>query len=64
MISALETGSIPKFRLPGVTAAGYRPCSGVTPTCRGYSMPAAKADLTLLLPNIRGIFLDKIAVLD
>jgi hypothetical protein len=60
----LETESIPKFRPAGVTAAGYRFCSGFTPTCRCYSMPAAKVDLSILLPDIRGIFLDKIAVLD
>jgi hypothetical protein len=36
----------------------------VTPTCRGESMPAAKVDFSIVLPNIRGIFLDKIAVLD
>jgi hypothetical protein len=62
MIPALETGSIPKFRPAGVTPAAYRPCSGVT--AAGYSMPAAKVDLSILLPNIRGIFLDKIAVPD
>ena len=49
----LETESIPKLRL-----------AGVPPTCRGYSTPAAKVDLSILLPNIRGIFLDKIAVLN
>jgi hypothetical protein len=38
--------------------------AGITPTCRGYSMAAAKVRLSILLPNIRGIFLDKIAVLD
>jgi hypothetical protein len=53
MDPGLETGSIPEFRM-----------AGVTPTCRGYSMPATKVDLTLSLPNIRGIFLDKIAALD
>lgn len=56
--------SIAKFRLAGVTAAAYRRCSRITPTCRGYSMTSLKVDLSILLPNIRGIFLDKIAVLE
>jgi len=42
---------ISKFRLAGVTAAAY-------------SLPFAKVDLSILLPNIRGIFLDKIAAPD
>jgi hypothetical protein len=28
----LETGSIPKFRVAGVTAAGYRPATGCLPS--------------------------------
>jgi hypothetical protein len=52
MIPAL-TELASKFTLPGVT-----------PTCRGYRLPAAKVRLSISLPNIRGIFLDKIAFAD